>query len=95
VNFNPALLLLDEPDAHLHPNNQRMIAVALRKIASGGHTNIILATHSRTMLDAFERVGDASFVWIENGEVQSEHQKDRISMLMMEPNDSTLPSAPG
>lgn len=82
VNFEPALLLLDEPDAHLHPNNQRMIAIALRKIAAEGHTRIVLATHSRTILDSFERVEDASFVWIENGEVQSEHQKDRISMLM-------------
>jgi len=27
--YDPALLLLDEPDAHLHPSNQRILAATL------------------------------------------------------------------
>ncbi|MFQ6781274.1 MAG: AAA family ATPase [Coprococcus sp.] len=29
--FEPKLLLLDEPDEHLHPNNQRILAEVLEK----------------------------------------------------------------
>ena len=81
VEYEPALLLLDEPDAHLHANNQRMIAAALRKIVAESHTRIILATHSRTIIDALKGAEEASFVWIENGSVQPEQQKDRLSMF--------------
>ena len=83
VNFEPSLLLLDEPDAHLHPNNQRMMAQALHQIAAQGRTRIILATHSRTILDAFDLVDEASFVWVEKGIVQPEQNKSRLSMLML------------
>lgn len=82
INFEPALLLLDEPDAHLHPNNQRVIADTLRQIAAEGATRILIATHSRTLLDTLETAEEASFVWIENGEVQAEQKKDRLTMLM-------------
>lgn len=82
VNFSPALLLLDEPDSHLHPNNQRMIASALKEIAAGGETSVLLATHSRTILDQLENSEHTNFVWIDDGSVHPEQGKDRISMLV-------------
>jgi energy-coupling factor transporter ATP-binding protein EcfA2 len=82
LQYRPALLLLDEPDAHLHPNNQRVTANLLKKITSSTPTQVVLATHSRTLLDAMEHVELASVVWMEGGVVQAENDMDRISMLM-------------
>jgi hypothetical protein len=49
--FRPAVSLLDEPDSHLHPDNQRQLAELLWRLASHGLTRIIVATHSRHILD--------------------------------------------
>ena len=48
--FEPKLLLLDEPDEHLHPNNQRILAEVLEKISEEKGIQIILCTHSRHLL---------------------------------------------
>jgi hypothetical protein len=81
VNYEPALLLLDEPDSHLHPSNQRLIAQALVRIAEGT-TRVLIATHSRTMLDALQDRNVASFLWLEHGEVHKERDKGRLAMLL-------------
>lgn len=82
IEYRPALVLLDEPDAHLHPNNQRVIASLLDEVVQDGNTQVVLATHSRTLLDAFRQTELASFVWMENGTVQSQAEQEHISMLM-------------
>ncbi len=82
IEYRPNLVLLDEPDAHLHPNNQRLIASLLQEIVQDGSTQVVLATHSRTLLDAFRDVAEATFVWMENGAVQAEASPEHISMLM-------------
>lgn len=82
IEYRPALVLLDEPDAHLHPNNQRLIASLLQEIVQDGSTQVVLATHSRTLLDAFRDVAGATFVWMENGAVQAEASPEHIAMLM-------------
>ena len=43
------LIVLDEPEAHLHPENQRRIAHALVRLANAGVT-IIAPTHSHTIV---------------------------------------------
>jgi AAA15 family ATPase/GTPase len=41
--FNPSLLLLDEPDSHLHPNNQAVLAEVLqRNLRRNRYTNNIM-----------------------------------------------------
>lgn len=82
IEYSPALVLLDEPDAHLHPNNQRLIATLLGEVVEDGSTQVVLATHSRTLLDAFRQIDTATFVWMENGAVQTEAKHEHISMLM-------------
>lgn len=47
-----AVLLLDEPDAHLHVILQREVYDLLRKIASQRGCQLIIATHSEVLLDA-------------------------------------------
>lgn len=65
--FEPRLLLLDEPDSHLHPDNQGLLASALRYIASETATQIIVSTHSRHLVDGL--YDDANFVWLKEGKV--------------------------
>lgn len=45
--FKPALLLLDEPDSHLHPDNQRALATLLVSISDKTQTTVLISTHSR------------------------------------------------
>lgn len=82
IEYRPALILLDEPDAHLHPNNQRLIASLLQDVVQDGSSQVILATHSRTLLDSFRNAEGATFVWMENGAFQTAASQEHISMLM-------------
>jgi len=68
--FEPQLLLLDEPDSHLHPDNQALLAKALRLIASQTSTQVIVSTHSRHLVDAFR--DHANFIWLKNGKVSNQ-----------------------
>lgn len=65
--FEPTLLLLDEPDAHLHPNNQALLARAMIAAANDFETQVICSTHSRHLVDALS--DDANFIWLRAGEV--------------------------
>ena len=50
--FRPRVLLLDEPDSHLHPDNQRRMIRTLWRESEIGYTQVIATTHSRHVLDA-------------------------------------------
>ena len=79
--FKPKLLLLDEPDSHLHPNNQIALCNAISFIAESTGTQVLLSTHSRHMMDALS--DDANFIWMRNGEIQEQGSNiDRLPMLL-------------
>ncbi|MFA6188787.1 MAG: AAA family ATPase [Sulfuricurvum sp.] len=79
--FKPKLLLLDEPDSHLHPNNQSLLAEALLTISTETKTKILVSTHSRHIVDSL--YDDANFIWLKNGTVyQQGYDLPRVSMLM-------------
>jgi energy-coupling factor transporter ATP-binding protein EcfA2 len=80
--YDPGLLLLDEPDAHLHPSNQRVLAATLLKIAEQGNAKIILATHSRHIFDALTRSSLTDVVWLKNGTRQERKQSEDLSILL-------------
>lgn len=44
-------VLIDEPELHLHPNLQLKVLDYLRVLASAAHIQIIVATHSPTMVE--------------------------------------------
>lgn len=44
-------VLIDEPELHLHPNLQLKVLDYLRVLTSGSHTQVIVATHSPTMVE--------------------------------------------
>lgn len=78
--FSPSIVVLDEPDSHLHPNNQRLLCALLRKVAEERGTQILLTTHSRHVVDAIG--GSARFLWVRNGTVDPASEDDEIGILM-------------
>lgn len=81
-NYEPKVLLLDEPDAHLHPSNQRVLADTLSVIAKNTETRIVLATHSRHLLDSLSENPQARLFWVKNGEVASQENWSDIAILL-------------
>lgn len=77
--YNPKILILDEPDSHLHPSNQRILAEKLNEITNRLNFQILISTHSRHMLDSFREY--ASTHWISNGEI-NDQPYDFISVLL-------------
>ncbi len=82
TNYQPKLLLLDEPDSHLHPNNQRLLAQALNVIAENTDTKIVLATHSRHLLDALSEMPSARLYWVKNGAATKQDNWSDVAVLM-------------
>lgn len=77
--YNPKILILDEPDSHLHPSNQRILADKLNEITIRLNFQIIISTHSRHLLDSFR--DNAKVNWISNGEINVQ-EFDFISVLL-------------
>ncbi|MGU3492895.1 ATP-dependent nuclease [Xanthobacteraceae bacterium A53D] len=70
ILFRPKLVLIDEPDAHLHPDKQERLIEALEKAATEFDTQIILTTHSPSIARAASP--DAKLVWMKDGKVKSD-----------------------
>lgn len=70
VYFHPRLLLVDEPDAHLHPSAQERLVTELAKAAKEFGTQIILTTHSPSVVRALP--SDAQIVWMKDGKAQKD-----------------------
>lgn len=81
-NYNPKILLLDEPDAHLHPSNQRLLSQTLDVISKETDTKIILATHSRHLLDSLSESNAAKLFWVKSGVATEQDNWSDIAILM-------------
>jgi len=62
--YKPKLLILDEPDSHLHPNNQRILAKLLKQLHDETGCQLIISTHSRHFFEALKN--DSKVHWINN-----------------------------
>ena len=78
--FHPSAIILDEPDSHLHPNNQRLLCKLLQVIAEERSTQVFLTTHSRHVVDALS--GQANFLWVRNGIVERVDQDHDLAVLL-------------
>jgi len=78
--FHPSVILLDEPDSHLHPNNQRLLCRLLQHVAEERDTQVFLTTHSRHVVDALS--GQASFLWVRNGTVEKMREDHDLAVLL-------------
>lgn len=77
--FKPRLLLLDEPDSHLHPDNQRALATLLVALSDRTETTIIISTHSRHLMAALHE--DAKFFLVKNGEISASEYDHYIGLI--------------
>ncbi len=77
------LLLIDEPDAHVHPDLQVRFAEFIVKLAKDFSIQIVFATHSTTTLSAIGRTApdDTSIVYMEFA--KSEFSAKSFSKVLM------------
>lgn len=68
VYFRPVILLVDEPDSHLHPTAQERLVRVLASAAKLFDTQVLLTTHSPSVVRALPQ--DARVVWMKDGQVQ-------------------------
>jgi ABC-type branched-subunit amino acid transport system ATPase component len=78
--FSPKLIILDEPDSHLHPNNQRLLCSLLATISIERGIQVLITTHSRHVLDAM--YGDAKLLWVQDGSVVPVAAEDQVDLLL-------------
>ncbi len=77
--FSPHLLLLDEPDSHLHPNNQKQLARELVAASEGG-LSIIVSTHSKHLVEALNE--HSRLIWLGNGSKQANVDDYEVKALL-------------
>lgn len=63
--FQPRLILIDEPDAHLHPTAQERLVTVLVEAAAFTETQVVVTTHSPSVVRALP--ADAKVVWMKGG----------------------------
>ncbi len=80
IFLKPKLLLLDEPDSHLHPDTQAKLVNYLTDKSRQEHTKVIVATHSPQIILAVNTT-DSSIFLVENGKLKPA-DIDKASCLM-------------
>src|SRR5262249_35707309 len=67
------LLLIDEPDVHLHPDLQARLIRFLEQLAKDNNFKIVVATHSTAMVGSIEQKDDVQVAFMpltDNGEIK-------------------------
>lgn len=70
--LQPGLVLIDEPDNHLHPSVQEKLPAVLNECAIQNHFKVIVATHSPYVLRGAPI--DAKVLWMNNGALASQER---------------------
>lgn len=91
--FRPAILLVDEPDSHLHPSRQKSLAQALEQVSDRFGCKVVVSTHSRHLITG---ASDATkVVWMRDGAILSADERELTALLMeigaLDQFDSTAP----
>jgi predicted ATPase len=77
--FKPKLMLVDEPDAHLHPTRQQALIRALSEATIHfPETQIVVSTHAPALVRALPE--DAKINWISDGVVKAQGDLVREKM---------------
>ena len=71
--FQPKILLIDEPDIHLHPNVQEKLAGVLSEIAAERELSVVLSTHSPFILRGAPL--NSNVYWLENGALANDDRE--------------------
>ena len=78
--FNPKILLIDEPDIHLHPDVQEKLLRVLSKIAKDKGLRIILTTHSPFIVRGAPT--DAKVYWMKDGAIQKDTNRNAVELAL-------------
>lgn len=78
--FSPKIIVIDEPDSHLHPNNQRLICSLLSTISDDRGVQVLLSTHSRHVIDSLQTT--AKLLWVRAGKVEPVSDASLLSILL-------------
>jgi hypothetical protein len=78
--FKPEILVLDEPDSHLHPNNQRALCGLIFKLSRTRGFQAVISTHSRHVLDAMR--GRGNLIWLSQGGLVDNPDVEMTAMLL-------------
>lgn len=77
--FKPKLMLVDEPDAHLHPTRQQALIRALHEATNHfPQTQIVVSTHAPALVRALPE--EAKINWISDGTVRAQGDLVREKM---------------
>ena len=82
--YTPPLLLLDEPDAHLHADSQSRLYEALKGVAEQTQTRILFASHSPQLIQLLMYDQNAEAIWMADGAKVplDEAQRPAIPIMM-------------
>ncbi|WP_439154450.1 AAA family ATPase, partial [Yoonia sp.] len=76
--FRPSILLIDEPDAHLHPDRQEKLIRTIEDAASVYETQVILTTHSPHVIRTASQ--SVNLAWLSDGGVATDEKAIRAKM---------------
>ncbi|WP_316232253.1 AAA family ATPase [Bradyrhizobium sp. SZCCHNR1051] len=78
--FSPQVLILDEPDSHLHPDNQRLLCDLVFKVAKERDFQALISTHSRHVLNSV--TGRGRTIWLNKGAKVDSPDANTTSVLL-------------
>ena len=68
LSINDKIILLDEPDVHLHPDLQNRFIKFIEALAIEKNFKIVIATHSTAIISSFSSKADMKIVPVQNKE---------------------------
>lgn len=78
IYYRPQLLLVDEPDSHLHPSKQEDLVRVLYDAAEVYDCQVIMTSHSPSVVRAMPT--DAKLIWMNEGQVEPQPVEARKQM---------------
>jgi len=79
-HFRPKIIILDEPDSHLHANNQRLLCGLFETLSEERDTQVLVTTHSRHMVDAMYSM--SKIVWVGTDFAKETTFSDNMELLI-------------
>jgi hypothetical protein len=79
VYFQPVIILIDEPDSHLHPTAQERLVGVLSTAARRFGTQVVLTTHSPSIVRTLP--AEAKVIWMKDGRVQPNGDTEGRKMM--------------
>lgn len=79
VYFQPVVLLVDEPDAHLYPAAQEQLIRVLAEAAATFDSQVLLTTHSPSIVRSLP--SESKVIWMKGGSVQPKGNEEGRQLM--------------